>query len=74
MGFAQVIFNASYIKNLNLSIFIGTLFGSTRIRGDLGPIKFKITMGFAQNSSNSTVEKNRDSYITYLERETIWKE
>ena len=30
MGFAQVNFNVSYIKNLNLSIFIGTLVGSTR--------------------------------------------
>ena len=30
MDFAQVNFNVSYIKNLNLSIFIGTLVGSTR--------------------------------------------
>ena len=31
-------------------------------------------MGFAQCFSNSTVEKKRNSYITYLKRKTIWKE
>ena len=31
-------------------------------------------MGFAQCFSNLTVEKKRNSYITYLKRKTIWKE